>query len=322
MLEFNTESIEYRLKPNCNCNSTYTTSGGIVKCLDCGVQWVRRTGEEKLKDWIKQYRELEKENRYLLEKLEKANIYLMEQIKEKSEKVRHNHRKYIPVKEFREKGYLQEVNRRFLHPLGLALEVYIDENGEEEITGVWDSREDPEGIYYDLKNSDQERLERFQKNKEFVNNEFEKRASERSKLFGSVIEPIVYYPKGEIVTFEYNFDPKISKESIATEINSFNNRKENLVGGLVYEEKDALVVDSKHKTHEILGIYLVDSHRILLKVRIFTNTKIGKLIMEKNLSEIIFKPSMVLEEKDNGEFELLKILSFNIHVDENILAMV
>ena len=31
----------------------------------------------------------------------------------------------IDVKEFREKGYLQELNRRFLHPLGLALEIII-----------------------------------------------------------------------------------------------------------------------------------------------------------------------------------------------------
>ena len=30
--------------------------------------------------------------------------------------------KYMPIKEFRERGYLQELNRRFLHPLGLALE--------------------------------------------------------------------------------------------------------------------------------------------------------------------------------------------------------
>ena len=32
----------------------------------------------------------------------------------------------MSVKEFRERGFLQELNRLFLHPLGLALEVIID----------------------------------------------------------------------------------------------------------------------------------------------------------------------------------------------------
>lgn len=56
--------------------------------------------------------------------------------------------KKMSAKEFREQGYLQELNRRFLHPLGLALEVVVEDG---EITGfgeVWDSREDPEGYIY------------------------------------------------------------------------------------------------------------------------------------------------------------------------------
>lgn len=35
--------------------------------------------------------------------------------------------KRIDIKEFREKGYLQELNRNFLHPLGLALEIITKE---------------------------------------------------------------------------------------------------------------------------------------------------------------------------------------------------
>ena len=58
-------------------------------------------------------------------------------------------RKRMSVKEFREKGYLQEANRLFFHPLGLALEVIVDENGEEQFGGVWDSRDDPEGIIFE-----------------------------------------------------------------------------------------------------------------------------------------------------------------------------
>jgi hypothetical protein len=59
-------------------------------------------------------------------------------------------RKRISIKEFRDEGYLQEANRLFFHPLGLALEVIIDEeSGETKLGGVWDSRHDPEGILFD-----------------------------------------------------------------------------------------------------------------------------------------------------------------------------
>lgn len=56
--------------------------------------------------------------------------------------------KRIDVKEFREIGLLVEANRTFFHPLGLALEVIIDEDGMEKLGGIWDYRDDPEGILY------------------------------------------------------------------------------------------------------------------------------------------------------------------------------
>lgn len=56
--------------------------------------------------------------------------------------------KYMSIADFREIGYLQELNRRFLHPLGLALEVCIENDGSERLGGVWDYRVDPEGIIY------------------------------------------------------------------------------------------------------------------------------------------------------------------------------
>lgn len=56
---------------------------------------------------------------------------------------------YMSVKEFRELGLLQELNRQFLHPLGLALEVSIDdETGEEKFGRIWDDRKDPEGFLF------------------------------------------------------------------------------------------------------------------------------------------------------------------------------
>jgi hypothetical protein len=52
--------------------------------------------------------------------------------------------KYIDIKEFREKGYLQELNRQFLHPLGLALEVVIHEDGTESLGRVlWNEDGEP-----------------------------------------------------------------------------------------------------------------------------------------------------------------------------------
>lgn len=97
--------------------------------------------------------------------------------------------KKIDIKEFRESGYLQEANRRFFHPLGLALEVSI-ENGEELISGVWDYREDREGIYYDIKNSDTERKEIFLKNKNFIDSQLKERGDIRQSELGFKIEPI------------------------------------------------------------------------------------------------------------------------------------
>ena len=54
----------------------------------------------------------------------------------------------MDIAEFRSGGYLQEVNRRILHPLGLALSVVREEDGSESLDGVWDYRDDPEGIVF------------------------------------------------------------------------------------------------------------------------------------------------------------------------------
>lgn len=101
-----------------------------------------------------------------------------------------NNTKRIDIKEFREKGYLQELNRRFLHPLGLALEVVIDKNKNETLGGIWDYRDDQEGIYYDIANSDLERKEKFKAKKEFIDSELAIREKKRLEVLGFYIEPI------------------------------------------------------------------------------------------------------------------------------------
>lgn len=100
--------------------------------------------------------------------------------------------KYMSIKEFREKGYLQELNRRFLHPLGLALEVIVDDKtGEERLGGIWDYRDDPEGIYYDFKNSSKDRVREANRKYTYIQREILKRAEKRKELFdGDFLEPI------------------------------------------------------------------------------------------------------------------------------------
>ncbi|MFW6310688.1 MAG: hypothetical protein ACOC1K_00470 [Nanoarchaeota archaeon] len=101
-----------------------------------------------------------------------------------------NNIKFINIREFREKGYLQELNRNFLHPLGLALSIKIDDDGNECLGGIWDYRNDKGGIYYNLSESNKDRIEKFEKNRIFIENEFEKRKEKRIEVLGSIIEKI------------------------------------------------------------------------------------------------------------------------------------
>lgn len=69
----------------------------------------------------------------------------------------------MSVREFRELGYLQELNRQFLHPLGLALEVVRDAEGNEFFGEVYDARADPDGfVYAEITEADSERGRRIE----------------------------------------------------------------------------------------------------------------------------------------------------------------
>lgn len=97
--------------------------------------------------------------------------------------------KTIDIKEFREKGYLQELNRRFLHPLGMALSVLVNNDGES-LAEIWDYREDDEGVYLDIAGGTKEKKEKYKQKKEFVDNEITNRRKKRTKELGYFIEPI------------------------------------------------------------------------------------------------------------------------------------
>jgi hypothetical protein len=59
--------------------------------------------------------------------------------------------KYMNAEDFRNEGFLQEVNRQFFHPLGLALALDVDSGIDDEgymKVQVWDERGDPEGWFF------------------------------------------------------------------------------------------------------------------------------------------------------------------------------
>ena len=108
----------------------------------------------------------------------------------KINKVKEEKNPKIDIREFREKGYLQEINRRFLHPLGLGLEITIEDDGSERLSGIWDYREDDTGIYFDIKNSNKERKETFKKKYEFIESELKNRREAKIHELSYFIEEI------------------------------------------------------------------------------------------------------------------------------------
>lgn len=92
--------------------------------------------------------------------------------------------KKMTVKEFREQGYLQELNRQLLHPLGLALEIIVNEDGSERFGEVWDSRDDPEGFRFGDDMLDSQKAGR-------IANEQLVKATYRKNKLGYVIQPTV-----------------------------------------------------------------------------------------------------------------------------------
>lgn len=94
-----------------------------------------------------------------------------------------SHIKRMNISEFRSEGYLQEVNRQFFHPLGLALEVMVDKDGNERISSVWDFREEPGGMYYAEDVLDPAKTNRI---REFV----DERMKPRFDILGYWLQPV------------------------------------------------------------------------------------------------------------------------------------
>lgn len=92
--------------------------------------------------------------------------------------------KYVPISEFWAKGYIQEINRRFLNPLGMALEVTEDKDGVARLGGIQDYRDDPEGVIFG--NLDAEEAIKAL----LINEEWDSRKAARMGALGWMIEPL------------------------------------------------------------------------------------------------------------------------------------
>ena len=91
--------------------------------------------------------------------------------------------KELSVEEFWKLGFLQEVNRKLLHPCGLALEISIEDDGSFKFGRIWDYREDPEGIAFGADMIDPEKVA-------YVARLMRDKAALRAEKFGDTIQPL------------------------------------------------------------------------------------------------------------------------------------
>jgi len=95
-------------------------------------------------------------------------------------------KKKLSIEEFVNAGYLQEINRLYLHPRGLALEVEIDDDGDMQLGDIWDCRQDPEGVLFDEEVTDTQDFRlNVMKQKVLTEMAFEK----RKEILGFVEQP-------------------------------------------------------------------------------------------------------------------------------------
>ncbi len=94
--------------------------------------------------------------------------------------------KKMDIDEFYKEGYVQELNRQFLHPLGLALYISTDDASSEIKVGVLDDRADPEGIRF----SDEiVTAESYKAKANFIKEQQDVRAAARLEALGYIIQP-------------------------------------------------------------------------------------------------------------------------------------
>lgn len=97
----------------------------------------------------------------------------------------------MTVDEFRESGYLQELNRQFLHPLGLALGVRSLRGADSDggfIAEIFDARDDPEGWVF--AGFEGEGLNACHQREDEIAHRRDALAATRQERLGFVIQPV------------------------------------------------------------------------------------------------------------------------------------
>lgn len=94
----------------------------------------------------------------------------------------------MTAKSFQNAGYLQEVNRRFFHPLGLAM--WIDPETDE--MGIFDDRADPDGWQFGA--PDQVGVELMRLKAAAIDAEIDQRRLARYKALGYWVQPLDEIP--------------------------------------------------------------------------------------------------------------------------------
>ena len=95
-------------------------------------------------------------------------------------------RKIMPHKDFQTLGFIQEVNRRLLHPCGLHMELGVGPCLGESALVIVDKREAPEGCYF-------EEQELSRGKAQNVVDLFLARLRSRREVFGHIIQPVPDY---------------------------------------------------------------------------------------------------------------------------------
>lgn len=101
--------------------------------------------------------------------------------------------RFVSADDLQSSGLLQEANRRFFHPLGMALAISTYPDGVKSIIGIIDSRDDDEGWVFDLDSWPEpvEARADFLLLYGVVEAEWQRRALVRSMKFGWMVQPPV-----------------------------------------------------------------------------------------------------------------------------------
>jgi hypothetical protein len=97
--------------------------------------------------------------------------------------------KKINLKKFVRKGYLQEVNRCFFHPVGLALGMKVEDD-EYQLDAIYDLRDSETPFHFGYDRMTEEELSSRIEKKNFIDQEMAVRNASRTHLLGDSIEPL------------------------------------------------------------------------------------------------------------------------------------